>query len=428
MASLNSTTGTNYLTRKYKSGIDDLVFPLSAELADVSRDTNFTGEGEYLTVRTSNSAGAAANFADAQAGKNPGTLGRFFVTTFKEYSLGSIDNEMVRKAKDKGAVANLIDSEVKSAGRALSMGLSVGLHGNGGGSLFQVKTVSGATVTTVNGSDGARVQVGQIHQFSTDDGAFRLTSATTALAGTIAGGATVKVVAVSYNPGGTTTITYDQTLSTVYGATLAAGCFAFRKGDYGIKYPGFDAWAPPADPGGSFVDALGTTRYVPASLFGLDRSTAPQQLGGLRYSANGISKEEAIIDASFRWAAYNGTTSGGKLRCSMNFLDLAKLQKNLRAKSMQPPTSNPNIKFSNVVIDGPVGQIECVGDVYRTEGTSKLYDPGMFSIVAAGPIGFLLMDGQKMIVEPAADAYEFRQGGYLSTRLEDPMTMMHIAW
>lgn len=424
MASLNSTTGSNYLTRKYKDGIDDLVFPLAAFLSKIGRDTNFTGEGEYITLRTSNSAGASVNFADAQSGKNPGKLGRFFVTTAKEYSLGSIDNEMVRKAKDKGTVANLIDSEVKSAGRSLSMALSVLIHGNGGGALVQVKSASTNTVTLVNGSDGARVQTGQRLQCSTDDGAFYAVANTPA--GLLGGGTYATVTGVSYNPGGTTTVTFDQNIVTLWGACPSGGWWLFRKGDYGAKGLGVDAWCPPADPGSSFTDALGNTCVVPATLAGLDRSTNPQQLGGLRYSAKGISKEEGIIDAAFRFASYN-EGKGPKMGI-MNFMDLAKLQKNLRAKATQAPSSDPSIKFANVIIDGPTGPITLVGDVYRPEGTAKLLDTDVVDLVSAGAIGFLLMDGQKMIVEPAADAYEFRQGGYLTTRCVNPMGIMHITW
>jgi len=431
------TTIANYFVRKYPKGIGPDLFPLAALLSEVEKDESWTGEGSYKTLRTSTSAGASSTWANAMANQQPGSLDRFFIAADKyEYSLGQIANEAIAKAKDAGAVADVVDGETQSAMHSLSMGLSVGLHGNGGGAVAAATAVSTTniandTVTLKYGSDGARFQKYMWFQAAKDDGAFYVT-AQGALAGTLGSGAKAQVLGVNFNPGGTTTVVFDRNLVTAWGAigatgNFASGWFLFRDGDYANKFPGVDAWNPPGVPGTTtYTDVLGNACTIPATFKGVNRALDPQRLAGLRYSAGGISKEEAIIQASYLLPSFG---IKGEMLCVANFQDVMKLQLTLRAKATLPSKEDPSMGFASVTLDGPTGKIRVLGDVYRQEGSFKLFRKPAFKLVTAGPIGFLKdLNGKMLMINPNADGVYFRAGCYIGSMSDAPNEMLHGTW
>lgn len=438
---LNTKNGSNYLTRKFPKGIGPAMYPLAAYLNEVGKNESWTSEGAYQTLRTSASNGASTNFATAAKNQAPGNLSRFFIEAkWFEYSLGQISREIISKSKDEGAVANVIDGETQSAMRSESMGLSVGLHGNGGGALCAIvdvatgvdasgNSLTNSLLTCKFGSDGARIQEGMTLQASKDDGAFYITSAA-ALGGTLGSGATVKVIGVDFNPGGTTKIQVDTDCVSVWGSfprtAGVGGWYLFREGDYANKMPGLDAWCPPANPGSTtYVDALGQSCTIPDTFSGVKRSASPQKLGGIRYAAGGISKEEAIIQAAYKLPNFGVK---GPLVAVCNFNDLMKLQLTLRAKATLPSASDPGMGFASVTLDGPTGKIKVLGDVYRPEGSFKLLNPSAFKLISAGGIDFVTMNGDKLFIDPNSDGYYFRVAGYVGTWCDAPMELLHGTW
>lgn len=398
MTAFNTSNGSAILKTLYPSGLSEVLMPKTPLFALLAKDTAFSGDGRYVALRYAGATGASTDFATAQALKGPGSYSRFYVTRKKEYVLTSIDGEMIRAATDKGSIVRGLKAATDDAMYAFQRSIAAGLYGNGGGALGQISsgsTVGSTTITLANTADVVRFEVGMTVQAATTDGT----------SGSVESGS-VQITAIDYDAG---TLTAAANWSTGIG-TIATGDYLFRKGDFGNKFTGLGGWIPASAPSST-------------AFFGVDRSVAPSRLGGLRYSGSGAPIEETLITAANKAAQFGASPDV----CMMNNVDFGNLVKARQSKVFVEPRGTTGLGFRALELEGPRGTIDVVPDPDCPKGTSYLLQKDTWTLGSLGACpDFLSDDGNQILRESSADAYEMRIGAYLNLWCDAPGYNMRV--
>ena len=398
MAALNVSAYAPVLKTLYPDGLAAILYPKNPTFALMPKADDFEGENLTVVCKYGGSTGDAVDFATAQAGKSGSQYTKFTITRSKEYAVGGLDTEVMRASRsNKGALAKALKTEIDSSLYKIGRALTVGVWGNGGGSLGQISAGSNVGTPTITLADISQIvnfEKGMVLQASVDDG--------TLAGGLRSAGATVTVAGVDRDAG-TVTATGNWTAGI---AGVLASDHLFRKGDYGAKCKGIPAWIPDAAP--------------PATLFfGVDRTQDTVRLGGARWNAAGVPIEEALIEAPARLAVHGGTPTHG----ICNNRDFANVVKALQARVyVEEDTDIPGIGFRSIVIPGPQGDIKLIADPNCKR--NKLYllqmDTWMIHHLGALP-GFIDEDNQGQLMrDSTADSLEYRMVAFWQIACEEP--------
>lgn len=280
-----------------------------------------------------------------------------------------------------GAFLKLATAEIDGALDSLKRSIAFSLYGNGSGALAVVSSVSTANpsvITLVNAEDIVKFEVGQLLQMRA--------AATTRIFAT--GIATASVVKVDRDAG-TITTDVDNSANT---DTFNAGDTLNVVGDYDAKLSGLLAWVPTAAPAAT-------------AFFGVDRTVDATRLGGVRVSGSGKPLDEAYIDAARR----AGREGGNPDYAFAGFSRYASLEKTLGSRVIYSDVEIAGIGFRGIKISGPQRSITVLPDRDCPEAYSWLLEMsrwGLYSLKQ--PIQILDLDGNKMLRESSADAYEVR--------------------
>lgn len=381
--------------RIYPKGVAEQLYKKSVGLADAKKKTDFGGEGAYINIATSGTAGGSADFPTALANQGPSTQKRFFITHKTEYQVASVTGRAIATSmNDKMAILKVLKVEMDKANYKFGQALSAKFHGNAGGSLGQISAgsnVGTATITLALPSDIAKFEIGDWIQTSTDNGTG--TSPVGVATGT--SGNQAQIVSLDRQLG---TLTLGAFWSTI-GAV--ASYYIFRAGDYANAFTGLGGWNPITAPTAGDL------------FFGMDRSVGDvTRQSGDRYSANsGGSYEDTVLNALAQTARL-----GARLpRAYVEPLDFNQLVKELGSKRIiESKTRETGIGFTGIQVYTAMGPCEIVSDIFAPKGYGRAVDPDDITLMTAGECPNPLNWGgaQSTQVLANADAVQFRIGAY----------------
>jgi hypothetical protein len=359
MAGLDLTAVDYAIKTLYPDGITKEVFEDNPLLATVKKNTKFVGRNRVIDVMYGDTQGRSASITKAQANYGAHSGVAFTITRAKDYAYAVYDRETMMAADgNEGAVAEMTAMEMESAVNVIKNSLAHAAWGNGGGSIGQVASFTGSTITLVDATQAVNFEVGKVIQVSSDDGS------PTSPAGVRTG--TLKVAGVNRDTGViTTTVAVTTGIS-----AIANSDYLFTDGDYAVKLKGVQAWLPATAP---------TTGD---SFWGVDRSKDTQRLAGLRFDGSSYNPEEALIQAAARLGIYEGKPD----YCFMNYLDFSNLETSLGSKKVYEDfvDDKTGIGFRGLVIKGPRGDIRAVQDRNCPKGVSFLLTMSSWTLHSLG--------------------------------------------
>jgi hypothetical protein len=350
-------------------------------LAKMSRSEKFRGKSFVFGVKYARTRGRSAGFAQAQAYKGPSKGKDFTLTRKKDYSLATLDNELLMACDgDEAALVDAMTDEMDAAIGALKRAMGWKVFGDGSGSLG-TGTNSSTTVTVSDLDTIAKIEDGMLLVFSSGITA-SLFSSTPVEASTIDRDAGTFVV--SSDPG------------------LTGTFHIFPYGDYvsasdKLNVSGVASWIPATAP------TAGDSQY------GVDRSVDTQRLAGVRINCNGLPLVEALIRGATRTQKW-----GGRPRfavCSPE--NLEKVCISLEGKVIYDSFTYGDIGFEGVRIRTGNGVITLYADIDCPADKCYLLDMRSWKFKSAGGAPMMLKYmGQQYFHEATADGVEVRIGYY----------------
>jgi hypothetical protein len=446
--SFDLTTANGQLKQYYrKIEFEKLVYEHMPAVGIVPKDEDLQGENWKQPVAFAPSPNRSATFT---YGQNPwfyasnGTANQsltqssvtgigfpqvtaFVVTPVQDYGFGYIDRmtKMLSETSE-GAFEDTAVTAMSMAMKAVMLSLGNAIYGTGTGTIGQISAGSNVASPTITLNDPNQVvnfYVGQVVVATATDG------------GAVKGGNTqgcgALIVAIDRNLGtltvgtalgsGTTaptTANWSTLINGNGGTAVVAGDYLCQAGDAAnagtyLKIAGFGAWVP--------ASAVASTD----SFFGVNRY-ADTFLSGVRINGVGLEIEEALMEG-----AAAGARQGALLdTCLMNFANWTVLQyaltarktyfQNVDAKVM---SSDGNIGYSTIKIEGPTGTIDVIPDPFCPSTQIFILQKDTWSLKTVGkavsPFDFNTEKPSSMDDEKAtllrtvnSDSYEFRCGMY----------------
>lgn len=385
---LDLNTVTQALKEHYKDlRVKNMVYKDNPLLALMPKYEQFGGENMPIPTQYGIANRRSATFGTGQALDTATSLARFVLTRVKDYSFASITGESI-KATESNADAFLkyATLEIDGAIQSLTRSIAIGLYGDGSGKIGQVGSTTGTsgtqTITLSNVEEITNFEVGMVLRIATNT--------TSALENDI-----LTISEVDRDLG---TIKVVITSSS---GNLGPGDALFQSGDYvsasdRLKISGLEAWIP-----------AGT----PANLFGVTRTADRTRLAGVPFDGSSMPIEEALVSAASRLAREGGSPD----HCFMDYTQFANLEKALGSKVVYDKVSSDDadVGFQALSIIGPKGPIRVIADQNCTPNVAYLLQMDTWSLNSLGAAPHILdLDGNRMLRESSADAYEVRVGFY----------------
>jgi len=388
--SLDLNTVTQALKEHYKDlRVKNMVYKDNPLLALMPKYEQFGGENMPIPTQYGIANRRSATFGTGQALNTATSLARFVLTRVKDYSFASITGESI-KATESNADAFLkyATLEIDGAIQSLTRSLAVGLYGDATGKIGTFSAISattngtGRTITLTNAEEVTNFEVGMILKFAPD--------ASTGVRADV-----YEITAVDRDTGILT-----GTISGSSGA-IATSDFLVQSGDYvsggdRLKISGLEAWIPSGTPG---------------ALFGVTRTADRTRLAGVPFNGASMPIEEALVSAASRLAREGGSPD----HCFMDYTQFANLEKALGSKVVYDKVSSDDadVGFQALSIIGPKGPIRVIADQNCTPNVAYLLQMDTWTLNSLGAAPHILdLDGNRMLRESSADAYEVRVGFY----------------
>jgi len=389
IAQLSAVLKQQYTQKK----VNLLTYPRNPFYAMVPKRTDFVGANKVVAIRNAVGQGRGANFTVGLANVNFSIFNKFTVTRVKDYAFAQVTTEAIRASKnDAGSLLDALKAEIDGAIYNNMRSLAISLYRNSGGArgtISSTSTVASPTITLTNPADITGFEVGMVLNLSATDGT----------SGSKRAG-TVTVTALDRQLG-TITCSGNWTAGI---AAAAVGDFIFQNGDFeAVKTlpSGLAAWIPAVAPTGG------------DNFFGLDRSSDPTRLAGVRYTANsGGPIEETLIET----AALLVREGSMPDKCFMNPLDYSVLVRALGTKVIYDRSKSfdePDIGFKTVQLMGPAGPIDVIPDLNCPKGTAYMLQMDTWCLETLGPGPAIIEeDGQRLLRDATTDSYIARIGYY----------------
>lgn len=348
---------------------------------------DFYGRKAEIPIKYSPGAGGNSHkFEDAYEGKGGSKYTHFEVTRKRDYNLISIDAEALEASEnDKGAYMDAKEAEIDSGFTTLMQMLGSDLQSDGTGWVGTVVSVNaGANTITLGDNDMVRMEIGRKLQFSP--------SPFTTLRPGVTG--YVVVSAVNYD---TNVITVDPALGdSVTQSAATAADRVYPKGNFGASLNGTEAWIP-------------TDRSNLGVAFNaVVRSAFPSRLAGIFFdgSANGLYECLA-----------RGLARAAKERCFpdtiwMNFNRFEDLCQDMGAKAIREASGQAEAGYDGIRITAGGRSVKVRPDqnFADTSALATTKSSWKFWTLKGAPRFLTREVGGDMLIEPAADGFELRQG------------------
>lgn len=383
MAALDTSSASAVLKQYYSDQrVIQLTYQNAPLYAMLNKVKDFYGANYPLPMRVTNPQGRSATFNNAQAQKVPSNYKTFTLARVNDYSLASISTEAILASEtDPGAFLKLATAEIDGALDSLRRSIAFSLYGDGSGALGTVATISAANPEVIQ-----LAQVEDIVKFEVGQTLQARLGATVRVFAT--GVAQAQVTDVNRNIG-TITLNVDNSGNT---STIVPGDTLNVVGDYNAKLSGLAAWIPPVAP-------------TSTPFFGVDRTIDTTRLAGVIAPSQGKPLDEALIDAARRL----GREGGNPDHVFMDFSKYAQLEKTLGAKIRYIDVEVAGISFRGIEVSGPQGTIKCLPDRDCPADKMWMLQMDTWALYSLKePVMIVDLDGNKMLRESAADAFEVR--------------------
>lgn len=389
----------------------EIAFKKRPLLALMPKYTKFGGRNYPMPLKYAATQNRAADFQAAQ--RSSGVSGiatgsqqlvEFLLTRKKNYALGFLDGETIKASEgDKNAFIRAVTSEMDSVLEGLLDDLHYDLYSSDSG-LRAVATAGSTTSFTVAPAEAVRFEVGMAVVHAASETGLLLNA-----------GEAVEITDVNRRTGVITTTTASTSFAP------ATGEYIFAAGDRPsvaltssnrLKMCGLDSWIPATDPSDVFK--------------GVDRSSDPLKLGGVRVDGTSLTLSEALIEGVIETDRYGGAID----HYFMNHTDVKNLINELGSKVEYDVVKDPSgiVGFRSLKIYTPMGTVDVIGDHQCPVGVAYGLDMSTWKLVSAGPVPHLLsLDGNRMLREASADAYEFRFGCYAEVGCNAPGRNSRVA-
>lgn len=317
---------------------------------------DWKGGDWVIALQNENPQGSASTVAVAQGSLAQGVYNKFTVSRVNHYGVARIKGDaLLAVGDDVGGLVDLWMNEMQGISTTEVINHEVYWFGNGTGVLAQI--ASGSTTDTATLSDtttSARLSLNM---------RVKVVNSSTSLSPTVKGG--IGTISAINRVSGTVTLSAGTWLSTC-GAS-ASNDFIVRAGDEAV--------------GGTATVVTGVRSWIvggtsPGTLFGLSRNSDPTRLAGLTYDATGVSREEAVIEASAR------VNAQGAPQPTVGFAhprDIADFKKAVGAKATYPRTTMntkiAQVSFSGIEVIGDEENITLVSSPFVERNTLILIDP-----------------------------------------------------
>ena len=380
--------------------IANLVYKNNPFLAMVPKMEEFGGKYMPIPLIVNTSQGRSNSFSNAQSNQTAATIQSFALTRSANYSIAQVDNQTMLASKtDKMAFINGATTVIDGAIRALTNSLATQLFRSGSGAIGTV-AAGGSTTTGIftlaNPSDVVNFEVNMTIE------------ARAPSTGTLRSGGPAYIVAVNRTSG---QLTFSSSMGGSPGGLagwgITTGDTLNVQGDYSLALSGLAGWLP------------STTPASTDSWFGVNRSTDPTRLSGVRFNGTSQSIEEALIDGSLLVAREGGNPDVA----IMNFASYAALEKSLGAKAQYISMKGPaEISFPGILINGAGGQIKVFPDRSCTAKTAYLLQMDTWKLYSLGPAPHIAKyaDGLEMLRVYNSDAAELRVVSYANLGCNAP--------
>lgn len=394
-------------------------------LAMVKKRPDFGGRNWRWAAYHGQPQNRSADALTAFSGNSQQVGKEFIITRVQNYGSFKIQRETIMASQKVGSDSYIDDLKAGIDGtmNQFMLDMYYDLFLDGSGVRGRIKTSGGLATGTVGGVSTANSLVtlndisraiyfeeGQVCVFSSDSGS---APATTSLRGSSAtlGRAVAAssldyavVNSVNYLTG---TIQFDRDLTTITG--VVNGDYIYLNGDRGNKPKGLLSWCPATDP------------TAGESFFGVDRSSNPVRLAGIRANKTGGSISEKIL-YMIKVASIQGVSFPIVM---MHPDNVETLTLELGAKQHLPVVDVPsyemaNVFFKGIQIHGHGRTVTVVSDRACQVDRAWGLDPSDFEIDSLGGCPEIIRMNNGQFFQETDDSFRVRVGGYLQFRAPMP--------
>lgn len=365
--------------------------------------TKFGGKLREVKCTIGDGTGGSSTFSDALANRGPADHVTFEVRRKSDYVVGSLENEVIRATQgDDHAVLEALRSELDLKQNEMGERILRRFWGDEGGHLGIIESISTNTIVLTRKADLRHHKKGKVIALASDNG-----TGSSPTGGRI-GSLTITKVDIA-----TRTLTFSENVTAGIPAAIA-GDYLFHPGDYGKSVSGVLAWTPITKPSTTFL--------------GVDRSVAPQLLGGFRYSGSGGSMIETLNNAAAESFEYQ--TADDRMAC-LNGSDFARLMNELEGRvSVQRERSGrgafAELSWKELVVHTPSGEIGVVAEPGVPQGYAIITDPEDWQVCSLGELPHF--SDPKMQQESAADAQQYRLRAWWNVENRNPANTTIVSW
>lgn len=363
--------------------------------ASIPKDENSVGKYYPQPVLYGGSQGRSATFSNAQGNQSAMVLAEFMVTRKKDYSIATIDNELLQAASsDTGTFVKFAGELIDVALQELGNSQSLKMFRSGTGTVGTISSISSGVITLTNPADVVNFQTNQTLQANATDGGTPRTALGYVISRSIKNG-TVTVASSAQGGSAATPTSWTGSDSLLV------------QGDNNNCMSGFAAWLPTTDPTGS------------DNFYAVNRSV-DYRLFGVYYDGSGQSTEEAVIDQSMLL----GREGSKPTHLPTNFGTYASLIKALGTRRQyEDMVTEAGIGFRAVLIDGAKGPLKCYADRSCQPKTAFMLQMDTWKLISVGPVPQTLRyeDRLEMLRVFNADAAEFRSAAYSNMVCKAPV-------
>lgn len=408
-----------------KDYMKNIVYSKNPFLALVPKNESPDGfAGKYIPVplEYGNPAGRSHTFANAQNQQTASNVVSYFVYAVQDYQLVTITNLLMEQTKSNaGAFVDEAKRTLDNGFRNISNNMAFELFYGGTASRGQISSagvsLSGSTLsfTLSNPQQVVQFEVGMTLQASSSDGgaaaqntpgtidAIQVTSVnrgTGAISGTVVQGAPGSSWAASY---------YLQILGDIgIGGSLTIA------GMLGLS--GLAAWVPASDPPSN------------DNFWGVNRSTDPTRLAGLRYNASSQSISEGLTNA----LAFGNREGASFDLIVLDFVSYSTLINELGAKVQYVELAHDEVEvaFQAIHFHSAYGKIPVLADRSCQPQTAWCLTMDTWKLRTLGKAPHILtygMEGLEGLRVGNADALEIRIAYYGNLICSAPGYNMQVA-
>ncbi len=350
--------------------------------------------------------GRSHSFSNAQNQQTATALVSYFVYVIQDYQLVTITNLLMEQTKSNaGAFVDAAKLQMDGGFRNITNNIAFELFGSGTATRGVSASTSTQAGTTAGGTVLPLTNAQQIVNFEV--GMLLVASATE-------GGApsadTVLITAVDRSSG--------IVRGTASAATLSAN-WAIASSSAYLTVSG-DLPSTGATNTGSFLALSGLAAWIPKTVpasndnfWGVNRSTDPTRLAGIRYDASSFTIEEGMTNAL---AMVN--REGGKPELAiMDFASYAALVNALGAKVQYVQVNHDEVEvaFEGITFQSAYGKVTVLADRSCPPQTCYLLTLSTWKLRSLGKVPHILtygMEGLEGLRVGNADALEIRIGYY----------------